>query len=381
MSKIKILHIVRNHYFFKTTLLQFGQDSLLKNDFILYTKNTNIIQSFNEEAAVKIFKQKKQLISFINSMNYDIIYFHTVMPYLYNVISNINHGPKVVWWAWGADLYYKYGFLKPMIKVELYKPVTKRYIFNKGLTLSHWIRFCLKDIISLYYLAFKNKAFQRITHIQTVTQLEYDILKNNPICKHFNRFYAPAKNFSLKFKYHPAGNMIIGNSASATNNHADIIIALSKLNNIRKREVFIPLSYGDKKYTKYIKEIISKTEKKSEYFNYKVIENFIPYNAYESIFASCSHAIFGVVRQQAMGNINLCFLYGIKVFFYKNSILYKNFLKLGYIIFAIDDQLNKKELDSPLSYEQAAHNFNLYINGLKKERSIYESLVRNLSVI
>lgn len=75
---------------------------------------------------------------------------------------------------------------------------------------------------------------------------------------------------------------------------------------------------------------------------------------------SCSYAVFGSLRQHAIGNINLCLRYGIKVFLYKDGITYKQLTKDGYHVFTIDFHLNEHELSKPLLKEQIIHNQNIY---------------------
>ena len=65
------------------------------------------------------------------------------------------------------------------------------------------------------------------------------------------------------------------------------------------------------------------------------------------------------MRQQAMGNIFLCLLCGIKVFLFKESIVYKQLIESGYFVFSIEDDLNDLSLQTLLSKEQAYNNFQL----------------------
>ena len=60
--------------------------------------------------------------------------------------------------------------------------------------------------------------------------------------------------------------------------------------------------------------------------------------------SGCTHAIFGMIRQSGLGNIYLCFRKGIKVFLFKDSILYKQFKTDGYHVFSIEDELNDNSI-------------------------------------
>ena len=81
-------------------------------------------------------------------------------------------------------------------------------------------------------------------------------------------------------------------------------------------------------------------------------------------------AIFGNIRQEAIGNITKSLSRGVKVFLWKDSIAYKQFVKDGFYIYTIDNDLNEEALKVPLSYEAALHNMSL-INKFKTEENYY----------
>ena len=51
---------------------------------------------------------------------------------------------------------------------------------------------------------------------------------------------------------------------------------------------------------------------------------------------------------------------GIKVFFFEDSIMYKHLKREGYHVFSIEKDLNDNSIATPLTYEMALHNYNLY---------------------
>lgn len=82
------------------------------------------------------------------------------------------------------------------------------------------------------------------------------------------------------------------------------------------------------------------------------------------------------MRQQAMGNIFLCLLYGIKVFLFKESIVYKQLIESGYFVFSIEDDLNDLSLQTLLSKEQAYNNFQLFMrSNINKEEDAEKEFI------
>ena len=59
----------------------------------------------------------------------------------------------------------------------------------------------------------------------------------------------------------------------------------------------MPLSYGDEKYRDWLRKQINDND---------VVQlfDFMPKNEYFEIVNNCSYALFGSIRQQAIGNIN-----------------------------------------------------------------------------
>ena len=114
----------------------------------------------------------------------------------------------------------------------------------------------------------------------------------------------------------------IGNSATLTNNHIMIMEILKKYKNENIR-IFVPLSYGDKKYAD--KVINAGRALFGEKF--VPITEYMEQNVYYRFLNQMDIGIFGMSRQQALGNINLMMLLGKKVFLKNKSILehyYKN---------------------------------------------------------
>ena len=103
------------------------------------------------------------------------------------------------------------------------------------------------------------------------------------------------------------------------------------------------------------------------------MEDFIPKEEYFRIIDQCGVAIFGHVRQQAVGNISHMLLKGKKVFLYKDSIIYKSFTSLNYKLFSLEDDLNPSIFQSSLPIVDQMSNFQLI-----KDRNNYSTYIENL---
>ena len=95
------------------------------------------------------------------------------------------------------------------------------------------------------------------------------------------------------------------------------------------------------------------------------LEDFIPFKEYISYLDSITHAVFGQIRQQAIGNINFCFERGIKIYLYSDSIIYKQLNKWGYIIYTIENDLTSDSLNEVLDEVIVEDNKNATVSELK----------------
>lgn len=111
-------------------------------------------------------------------------------------------------------------------------------------------------------------------------------------------------------------NIQIGNSATPSNSHIFILRKLEKYKG-ENIKLYVPLSYGDRKYAKKV------IEEGRKIFGDKFIPitDFYKESEYYEFLKQMDIAIFGMKRQQATGNINAQVFWGKKVFLRKNSIL------------------------------------------------------------
>ncbi len=354
----KIIHIIYDDKFFDNQLPIFDSLESFESKFVLYLNDKNkkikYIKNIDRVAFVFSYADLLNIVS-----DADIVYFHSFSSSCYELVSKIPKNKIVIAWFWGYDIYNTEVF-DGVIDIELYKPFTKNYFKCSGKTkLRRLLRkFVYRVLLKKHYLKIRNKAFSRIDYCMPVLRYEYDLIKKNSFFK--------AKYFTLpRLKCQPenrellerSNNILFGNSATPTNNHLDVFEVLKNVNKVEDRNIIIPLNYGDNRYRSYLKEQISNYS----FHKLQLLENFLPFDDYNQLINSCSYAIFGHLRQQAIYNVNYCLSHGIKVFLYKDSIAYHQFKNIdGYIIYSIDDDLNSDELSAPLTQEQIIHNLEVY---------------------
>lgn len=146
-------------------------------------------------------------------------------------------------------------------------------------------------------------------------------------------------------------NILVGNSASPTNNHIEIFLTLAK-HNLESRKVIVPLSYGDPTYREELvirgKEILGDA--------FVPLVDFLPLDQYCSVVASCNVVIMNHLRQQALGNIGAALYQGAHVFLDPSNPVYQFFKEKNAFVHSVHDLTSKDLPLSGLLDEQIAKN-------------------------
>ena len=170
------------------------------------------------------------------------------------------------------------------------------------------------------------------------------------------------------------GNSImIGNSASGTNNHEYVMRILSKLD-IGSRRVIVPLSYSGKKG--YVDHVLQ-SGRLLLGENFSPLLDFMPLDEYNRLQSDVSVALFGNWRQEAIGNIIVALYLGAKVFLSHVNPVYEWAQSHGLTVYELE-KLSQKELESyfaenPQSYEEEAEDYSRFLYQLEQKKDITEN--------
>lgn len=370
--KIKVLHLVRDDKFIDRTLDCFEQDGRFESSCIMIADNPDYkfkyIINFDK---IRICCDKKAIKRELQRRDYDVLFIYALTDYY--IINYIPDDKIVIWWAWGYDIYGSHRFLN----IPLYKPLTKKYIQVINSPLSKRLKNYLinSPIFTIPGFIRKSRAIKRIDYFQPVIHTEFEMMQN---VKGFRakEFYYPKDHYFTawiedELPEH-GGNIIIGNSATFLNNHLDV---WSKVKDYipKSSKVFFPVSYGDPVLVDYL---LSKIKSN----NVEFLRNFMPLNDYYNLVDTCSYAIFGVLREAAMGNIYRCVAKGIKLFLYKDSIPYHYLKDLGCEVYAIEE-IDENSFMLPLTKDEAIKNRLCLIKDKNYVESVRERAISELQEI
>lgn len=310
-----------------------------------YVKQFNRIQHINEG----------DFIPFVIKKGYNVILLHNLNSIPINIIRKLPRKIKVVWLAWGMDIYNSPIKEAPFIKLDLYREYTRKVIapdFIGWLQQKHGY---------IHYLLHRNEireAIERIDFFSGVMPAEYKMMSQHPWFKakeitfnyfKLNDFIQPKNKYAESYV---GNNILIGNSGDPTNNHLDVFEFLKK-HDIGNRNIYVPLSYGgSKRYREVVKEVGVRTFGS----NFIALDTFMPYEEYCKIIASCGYVIMFHERQQGMGNILAALWNGCKLFLSDTSEVYRMYKNYGVHVFSIQNDFVCTGCGLPLTYEEIIDN-------------------------
>ena len=293
-----------------------------------------------------------------NLPNYNVVVLHNLIrSYRQQVVKGASKDVRFHWMVWGSDYYNLINSEKYLLSYSSKKYIRKhkninwyigKYITNQ-LPL---FNFLLKKEAKSYNKKDYSKLFDKIASFSTVIPNEAEMI--NKILKK-RQSYIPLKygfleNLILTDESLVCNdyNFFVGNSATPSNNHIEAIEEIMKYK--KSQNLYIPISYGNIKYGKFLKDHFS--EMKSDIY---FMEDFIDIKSYNEILLKCGNVVMNHYRQQAMGNIIIALYNGARVFLNKKSPVFLYLRRLGIKFFDVEQDLQRLDL-LPTFTELANHN-------------------------
>lgn len=365
---IRVLHITPDNKFFDGTFTKWETSGMFTNKAILITRKKNhVFKYIQNSEKVQVLWNTKMVRKRLNEDDYDIVFFHSLPPSRYKHIKYIPDDRIVIWWGWGADIYGSMRGLPPLISVNLYKPKTSVFVKKTWTDFRMTAEFLLWKLMTPLTKYRQKKALERIDYYQPVIKKDYELMCRNKNFRAKEFYCMPQKpSFVIEHPKQSDGSILLGNSAAPTNNHLDVLEIVKSFKQ-ESQKVIMPLSYGNKKYRKWL---ISQIDDPAIIPIYE----YMPKTEYFKLLDSCSYAIFGTIRQHSMGNIGYALRKGIKVFLYKDSIVYNYLKEFGYVVYAIED-MSEDSFKTPLSKEEVEQIYAAQIKELNRRMSVFDSFL------
>ena len=271
---------------------------------------------------------------------------------LYNAISNYNNvfyiNKKNLFNAIGnkCDWIISHDFPSFGISITTKKRYKKKIVFRYWggrRTFSNPSSFFKKIIVSfskfLYRLFFKLKySHIPVVGIASVVDkidlqglFKTDKMFLLPYARKTNRLICSVNSSSDKNNL----NVVIGHRSDPAEHHIKYLETLEALPK-NKLKIYVPLSYGDLKYSEEIKKIIAERN----YSNVFVIDHMMSYDDYCSFLAKMDIAIIDCLNSLALGNIQLLVSMGKTIYLNSDGVIAKAFVSENAPFYSLDKLTN-----------------------------------------
>ena len=333
---MKILHVMHDDKHNDRIVKAFEGALPGASEYMALEKPGNI--KFLTSPKIKV-RNARMIAQKLVSEDFDIAIFHALDLQKLKILRSVPKKTKIVWIGWGFDYYssllkksfnYPHGILDKLTVSKLSEMdlVSKVTIDGKDF-LRRTQRFLLNQ-------NYKRRDYEKIDVFVPVLKREWDLArKENPWFKprYFEWNYSDEAP-KIFGRMQDKTSILVGNSATITNNHFDAFHRIAELGKtISFEEIICPLSYGNKK----IREMILKSGQ--YYFGKKFSPQtrFVGRDQYMEIFARCHTVVMNQVRQQGMGNINIAMQAGSRVVLNPRSIMVEELEDRGYKFGTIDE--------------------------------------------
>lgn len=375
MKNLKILHLATDDKFLDHAYTVFEKAYSGCNDVLVFSKTkTDSLKyvKLKEKSVVygKSSFNKKPNKTSSTYEKYDLVVFHSFGDLLYPEIYSIPENIPAVWLGWGYDYYDLIANSESLLLTETQKlsVKSKRKIIRKKVSDS--LRFVL-NIIGMHKQRYK--AIEKLTLFSPVLPNEYELVRKSRNWHKFPKIalwnYGTIEDHFVKgFEDEQVDGdaIMIGNSASFTSNHKEILILLSQAG-FQDRKIVTPLSYGNKKYGQMISCM------GYQFFgeNFEPLMEFMPVKNYVASIKKCGYVIMNHKRQQAIGNIVIMLFLGARVFLREENPAYEFLREMGVTVSSVQQlEKNITLLEKPLLEEERKINKKLVSDYWSRERGV-----------
>lgn len=301
----------------------------------------------------------------------DCLVINFMTPQFAAALAKAPPDTLVIWAGWGAD-YYR--FIEPFLG-DFYLPRTSALVSTLRMTdrpmrlrlleLARRGRESPAHVLALLArrlgsLAGKDESMVHrvIGKIDYVSVLEEEKALFEQAFPEFQKNYHRIQLYSAEevFSVGPermcGPDILLGNSATPTNNHLELFDALESAD-LAGRRLIAPLNYGNEKYGDEIERV--GRDRFGDAF--EPLRDFMPLDEYYSYIASCGTVMMNHVRQQAGTTVATALYKGAQVFLRNENPLLSFYRNMGIRVWSIQDDLEgvTQPLQAPSVGERASH--------------------------
>ena len=371
---MKILHLINDHQVIERTLGVYEELFPNKNE-VLFFNNSKGIKHLDKYATSTLVTSKnvKQIAQSYDFSSISYVIAHYMTMDKINFIKLVPQNIHVCWEVYGYDLYDQ--FLKPngykLLSIDpipyfKYARARKffRPLFNAALILKGY-KYVYKWQINRQFRYISN----RIDSIQYCCRYDAKFIEDYahreiPSYEVFNYSLTEVLGDLKDSPFSAGRNILVGNSASLSNNHFYILGFLQKMDISDGIRLILPLSYGGSR--RYVNDV-EKKYKESFPDRVQTLREYIPLHEYNKMFLEINSCIMSAWRQESIGTIIMCLYLGIKVFMSNRSPLYKWLVECGFKLYELESA-SREDMETPMDSDNRQSNRNLVLERYNEAR-------------
>lgn len=232
----------------------------------------------------------------------DVVVVHAMTDFATLVCAQLPPGPLLVWSGYGVDYYVNDA------SKDLYGPLTLELIprVTKGARPSASGRLVREaeagHLGPMALDVLRHAAARRADYFSAPSPADFEVFKR--AFPSFSGEYRQLNYGDVRSMCRPpeevvtGDNILLGNSATMTNNHREAFRVLARCD-LGDRRVVVPLTYGSAGYRRAILRIGSRVLGE----NFHPIVDHLPLEEYLELLSSCGITVLNHRRQQGIGNI------------------------------------------------------------------------------
>lgn len=336
------LHIVPDHVFTNKFYENLQELGILNNNKIVVRTNHDRLKHIQYK--VPFAKLYSSLFDTLtgDTAFYDKVFIHQFTPLLYRWVA-CHDFRELNWMVWGADLYNL-----PSVNTQLYENLTLTKYVKRNFP---WQDFLYRAKVSIFHGAYTDRAYAKVRNVLTWMTSEYNFaLHHLPGLQadHQFFFYENPMPYQALDKimtadqdriYHDRPTYILGNSSTAELNHLDAVAWMDREG--ITANLSIPVSYGDSKYTRFLKKNLSIYKGGEVQF----VDRYMNFQEYLEFLYAADGLIMNNIRPQGYGNIFLMMYLGKKVFLNENNLSISELNKHGFVWYPMREMKDGGEVN------------------------------------
>lgn len=325
----QIVHVLVDDKFIDVAIREFEAVTPGRHRYVMPGRPREL--KYVSHSAVE-FVRRKHLLSLLNGRGCAAIVFHSLDERAVRLLPKVRAGRSVTWLGWGFDYYD--ALLSRALPEGSLLPLTRALVAERASSPEAsepkrrwrwpWQRRADGPITAAH--------LRRVDYFSPVLEAEHRMAcELNP---GFEPEYLPWNYGVAEDDYgarpfeemeEPGRDILVGNSATPTNNHVEVFELLSRSGIADDRRVVVPLSYGDGWYRDRV------LERGRELLGdrFLPLTDFLPAEEYRRILRDCGHVFLNHVRQQAVANACIGLLGGSRVYVNERSPVHAWLRELG----------------------------------------------------